>query len=96
MNDTNDKKNIAIRYVLIALIYNMITAIIGYTIDWLNDSFWGFDYKNWGLVEWWFVLSIIITIGGTMMYLAPFFERWLFVKLDSKIKKITKMIKNER
>ena len=90
----NKDKTKAIRFLLIAIIYNMIIASIGYTIDWFNDNFWHFDWTQWGLIEWWFVLSIIITIGGTMLYLSPYFEEWLYAKLDKRIGKISE--KNER
>jgi len=90
----NKDKTRAVRFLLIALIYNMIISSIGYSIDWINDSFWHFDWTQWGLVEWWFVLSMVITIGGFMLYLAPYFEEWLYFKLDKRIEKINK--KNEQ
>lgn len=93
MIDQNKTK--AIRFLLIAIIYNMIIASIGYSIDWFNDTFWHFEWTEWGLVEWWFVISITITIGGFMLYMAPYFEEWLYIKLDKRIKKI-KTDKNER
>jgi hypothetical protein len=86
----NKDKTRAIRLLLIAMIYNMIIASIGYSIDWFNDNFWHFDWTRWGLVEWWFVGSIIVTIGGIMLYLAPYFEEWLYAKLDKKIININK------
>jgi len=86
----NKDKTRFIRYSLIAIIYNMIIASMGYTIDWFNDTFWHFDYTQWGIVEWWFAASIVITIGGIMLYLAPYLEEWLYDKLDKKIKKIGK------
>ena len=86
----NKDKTRVIRYSLIAIIYNMIIASIGYTIDWFNDTFWHFDYTRWAFVEWWFAASIVITIGGIMLYLAPYLEEWLYDKLDKKIKKIGK------
>lgn len=93
----NKDKTRIIRFLLIAIIYNMMIASIGYSIDWFNDTFWHFDYTAWGLVEWWFVASIVITIGGIMLYLAPYFEEWLYAKLDKKIININKQDdKNER
>lgn len=86
----NKDKTRVIRFLLIAIIYNMIVASIGYSIDWFNDNFWHFDWTSWGLVEWWFVGSIIVTIGGIMLYLAPYFEEWLYAKLDKKIINIGK------
>ena len=86
----NKDKTKIIRFLLIAIIYNMIIASIGYSIDWFNDTFWHFEWTEWGLVEWWFVISIIVTIGGFMLYMAPYFEEWLFIKLDKKIIKINK------
>lgn len=86
----NQNKTKLIRLLLIGIIYNMIIAAIGYTIDWVNDNFWHFSSSQWGLIEWWFVISIIITIGGFMLYMAPYFDEWLYIKLDKRINKIIK------
>jgi hypothetical protein len=88
-------KTRAVRFLLIAIIYNMIIASICYAIDWFNDNFWHFDWTQWALTEWWFVVSIVVTIGGIMLYLAPYLEEWLYAKLDKRILKI-KDDKNER
>jgi len=94
---THDKnKNRPIRYFLIIVTYNLIISIIGYVLDWLNDNFFHFDWRNWGLIEWWFVVSIMVMIGAFMFYMVPLFDEWLYSKLELRIIKITdKMGKNE-
>jgi len=88
MTEKNIEKGI--RYFLIAIIYNLLISTIAYVVDWINDTFFQFSYATWDFIEWWMFASVIIIIGGFMLYLAPFFEQWLHVKLQNKIKKTLK------
>ena len=77
----------AVRYLLIAIVYNCLISIIAYTLDWVNDTFFKFTWANWDFIEWWLFISVLIIIGGFMLYMAPFFEKWLYVRLQKRIEK---------
>ena len=92
----HDKKKYRfIRLLLIFIIFNMIISLMAYILDWVNDTFFHFDWSNWQIVEWWFVISIIITIFGIFFYLTPMLDEWLYYKLELKIKNISDKLKQE-
>jgi hypothetical protein len=68
---------------------------MAYTIDWINDEFLNYEWYNWDIASWWLFISVIVGIGGFMAYLAPYLERFLYIKLDRLEKKLTKEKKHE-
>ena len=84
-----DKRK-TVRWLLIAFIYNLFLSTLIYTMDWLNDNFFHYNFENWDFVEWWFFLSINALILGFLFYLAPTVEKWLETKEDKFYKRIGK------
>lgn len=87
-------KGKAIRYFLIMIIYNFIISSMAYIVQWINNTYLQYTMANWDFVDFWLFISIMILFGGFMLYLAPFFEKWLYYKLELKIKKTEKKFKN--
>jgi hypothetical protein len=86
MEDT--KKGKQIRFLFIIVIYNFILATMSYVIDFVNDTFFGYQWQNWDISSWWLFISVIVGIGGFMAYMAPYLERFLYVKLERLEKKL--------
>lgn len=86
MEDTNKGK--IIRYIFIMVIYNLILAIMAYTVDYINDAYFSYTWENWDTASWWLFISVIVALGGFMTYMAPYFERFLYVKLERLEKKL--------
>jgi hypothetical protein len=84
---TYDKGKI-IRYGVIASLYNLIVSIIVYSADWINDEFLNFEWQNWDLASWWLFVAVNLVLFGTLLFLAPYFERLLYFKLDKIQKKL--------
>ena len=77
-----------VRYVVIASIYNLILSAIVYFADWLNDEFFQFKWQNWDLASWWLFIAANAVLFGTLLFFAPYFERFLYFKLESIQKKL--------
>lgn len=60
--------------------------MIVYFADWLNDEFLHFEWQNWDLASWWLFIAGNLVLFGVLVFLAPYFERLLYYKLQ-KIKK---------
>ena len=84
----NYDKGKVIRYVVIASIYNLILSIIVYFADWINDEFLNFEWTNWDFASWWLFAAANLVLFGTLLFLAPYFERLLYFKLDKIQKKL--------
>ena len=86
-----------IRYLLICIVYYFIVAWVFYISDWINDEFLHFTWQNWEFIEWNVFIASLVIFGGFMLFMAPLFERWLYMKLEKQIEKINKKNdKNER
>ena len=84
----NYDKGKAIRYGVIASIYNLILSGTVYFVDWINDEFFNFQWTNWDFASWWLFVAANLVLFGSLMFLAPYFERLLYFKLDKIQKKL--------
>ena len=80
-------KGKVIRYSVIASIYNLFLSVLVYTVDWVNDEFFHFEWQNWDLASWWLFVAVNLVVFGVLLFLAPYFERLLYFKLDKILKK---------
>ena len=80
-------KGKVIRYSVIASIYNLFLSVLVYTVDWVNDEFFHFEWQNWDLASWWLFVAVNLVVFGVLLFLAPYFERLLYYKLDKILKK---------
>ena len=87
--EDNDSGKI-VRYGVIASIYNLVLSAIVYFADWLNDEFLHFEWQNWDLASWWLFIASNLVLFGTLLFLAPYFERLLYYKLDKIQKKLNR------
>lgn len=88
-----DNKGKIVRYILVVIIYNTIISIIAFVLDSINDALFQLSYTNWELTEWFLVISVMVLIGGLMLYLAPYFNLWLYYKLELRLVKIKEKLK---
>lgn len=88
-------KGKTIRYGVIGSIYNLFLAILVYIVDWINDEFFHFEWQNWDIASWWLFIASNMVIFGVLLFLAPYFERLLYYKLQRIQKKLYKGEKNE-
>jgi len=79
-----------IRYSVIASIYNLFLSVVVYTADWVNDEFFQFEWQNWDIASWWLFIAANIVIFGVLVFLAPYFERLLYFKLNKILEKTNK------
>ena len=79
-----------IRYSVIGSIYNLFLAILVYTVDWVNDTFFHFEWQNWDLASWWLFVAVNLVVFGVLLFLAPYFERLLYNKLNTILTKTNK------
>jgi len=84
----NYDKGKVIRYVVIGSIYNLILSMIVYFADWINDEFLNFEWVNWDFASWWLFIASNLVLFGALLFLAPYFERLLYFKLDKIQKKL--------
>lgn len=85
-------KGKTIRYSVIGSFYNLFLAIVVYTADWVNDTFFQFKWQNWDLASWWLFIAGNLVVFGTLLFLAPYFERVLYLKLDKILRKTNKKV----
>ena len=76
-----------IRFSVIASIYNLFLSALVYIVDWVNDEFFHFEWQNWDLASWWLFVAVNLVVFGVLLFLAPYFERLLYFKLDKILKK---------
>ena len=81
-----------IRYSVIASIYNLFLSTLVYIVDWVNDEFFQFQWQNWDLASWWLFIAVNLVVFGTLVFLAPYFERLLYFKLEKILKKTNKKV----
>ncbi|GAH41536.1 unnamed protein product [marine sediment metagenome] len=83
-------KGKVIRYSVIGSIYNLFLSALVYIVDWVNDEFFQFQWQNWDLASWWLFIASNLVIFGVLLFLAPYFERLLYYKLDKIQKRLNK------
>ena len=81
-----------IRYSVIASFYNLFLSAVVYTVDWINDEFFQFQWQNWDLASWWLFIAANLVIFGTLVFLAPYFERVLYLKLSKILTNTNKKV----
>ena len=75
-------KGKVIRYSVIGSFYNLFLSILVYVIDWINDEFFQYTWQKWDLASWWLFVAVNLVIFGTLVFLAPYFERVLYLRLN--------------
>lgn len=84
-----------IRYSFIVIFYNFIVGSIMYALDWFNRKVFHWKVDEWTLPTLWFVISVMVLIGGVLLAAAPVINEWLYCNIELKIIKLKEKMRNE-
>lgn len=82
----SEKLEKGIRGLFCGALYFLFMATFLFCTKYALRIWWNVDYTLLGLIDWMFIISILIAVGVTMLYLTPILEKWLYNKAQSKIR----------
>lgn len=66
-----------------------------YALDWFNRKVFHWNVEEWTLPTLWFVISVLVLIGGFLLAAAPVINEWLYTRIELKIIKLKEKMRNE-
>jgi ABC-type multidrug transport system fused ATPase/permease subunit len=86
----SEKLELGIRGLFCGALYFLFMASFLFCTKYILKWWLNIDYTLLGILDWLFIISILIFVGVLMLYLTPILEKYLYNYAQSKIRMLSK------